>query len=96
MRRACPPNAIVQRGIAQVPQGREVWPSMTVHDNLELGAVTRRDWAAIRTDIDEIFELFPKLAPHQEAARRRVERRRAADGRDRPRLDGKAALPADG
>lgn len=58
-------RTFVQRGIAQVPQGREVWPSMTVHENLELGAVTRRDWAGIRNDIDEIFELFPKLKPHQ-------------------------------
>src|SRR5215207_9417131 len=35
-----PPDRIVRQGIAQVPQGREVWPSMTVIDNLELGAVT--------------------------------------------------------
>jgi branched-chain amino acid transport system ATP-binding protein len=56
----------VKRGIAQVPQGREVWPSMTVYENLELGAVTRRDWAGIRRDVEEVFELFPKLKPHQD------------------------------
>jgi branched-chain amino acid transport system ATP-binding protein len=57
-----PPARIVERGIAQVPQGREVWPNMTVHDNLELGAVTRNDRPAIRNDVEEVFALFPKLA----------------------------------
>ena len=60
-----PPDRIIQRGIAQVPQGREVWPNMTVIDNIELGAVTRKDWPAIRADVDEIFELFPKLVKHR-------------------------------
>ena len=55
-------DSIVRRGIVQVPQGREVWPSMSVQDNLELGAATRRDWAAISADLDEVFALFPKLA----------------------------------
>jgi branched-chain amino acid transport system ATP-binding protein len=59
------PDRIVRQGIAQVPQGREVWPSMTVIDNLELGAVTRRDRRAIQGDVAEIFALFPKLAPHR-------------------------------
>jgi branched-chain amino acid transport system ATP-binding protein len=59
------PDNIVRHGIAQVPQGREVWPSMSVHDNLELGAATRRDWAGIRSDLDEIYTTFPKLAPHR-------------------------------
>jgi branched-chain amino acid transport system ATP-binding protein len=59
------PDRIVRVGMAQVPQGREVWPSMTVIDNLELGAATRRDWSAIRADVGEMFELFPKLVPHR-------------------------------
>jgi branched-chain amino acid transport system ATP-binding protein len=59
------PDQIVRAGIAQVPQGREVWPSMTVLDNLELGAATRRDWPDIRTDLDDIFGLFPKLVKHR-------------------------------
>jgi branched-chain amino acid transport system ATP-binding protein len=53
---------IVRHGIAQVPQGREVWPSMSVQDNLELGAATRRDWAGIRSDMHDAYEMFPKLA----------------------------------
>ncbi|MGE0522310.1 MAG: ABC transporter ATP-binding protein [Variibacter sp.] len=59
------PDKIVRRGIAQVPQGREVWPSMSVLENVELGAATRSDWPAIKTDIDEVFTLFPKLQPHR-------------------------------
>jgi branched-chain amino acid transport system ATP-binding protein len=38
---------------------------MSVYENLELGAVTRKDWSAIRSDIDEMFELFPKLKSNQ-------------------------------
>jgi len=55
------PYEIVQRGVAQVPQGRFVWPHMTVKDNIELGAVTRRDRAAIRQDVEDVFVLFPAL-----------------------------------
>jgi branched-chain amino acid transport system ATP-binding protein len=54
-------DRMVRSGLAQVPQGREVWPNMTVIDNLELGAVTRRDRAAIKVDVSAVFELFPKL-----------------------------------
>ena len=57
-----PADRMVRNGLAQVPQGREVWPNMSVTDNLELGAVTRRDWAAIKADLDSILALFPKLA----------------------------------
>lgn len=59
------PSEFVRRGIVQVPQGREVWASMSVHDNLELGAATRRDHAGIRADLDEVYGLFPKLRPHR-------------------------------
>ena len=54
-------DEMVRRGIAQVPQGRLVWPTMTVKDNIELGAVTRRDRAEIAGDLEEIYELFPVL-----------------------------------
>src|SRR6266404_8192576 len=53
-----PAHEMVRRGIVQVPQGREIWPSMTVLDNLELGAATRRDRAAIKRDIAEVLALF--------------------------------------
>jgi branched-chain amino acid transport system ATP-binding protein len=63
------PDEIVRAGIAQVPQGRDVWPSMTVAENLELGAVTRRDRAEIRADLEAVYALFPRLA---EKRRRRA------------------------
>ncbi len=59
------PHDIVVRGVAQVPQGRFVWPSMTVRDNIELGAITRRGRREIHHDIDKVMELFPTLRERQ-------------------------------
>ncbi len=60
-----PSDRIVRRGVVQVPQGREVWAGMTVWDNLDLGAMTRRDRHAINHDLQEVFELFPVLRERQ-------------------------------
>jgi branched-chain amino acid transport system ATP-binding protein len=60
-------DAIVRRGIVQVPQGREVWASMSVRDNLDLGAATRVDRRAAREDLEEVFRLFPALRTRQRA-----------------------------
>lgn len=54
-------HEIVRMGVAQVPQGRFVWPQMTVKDNIELGAITRHDRAAIRDDVEEQYQMFPAL-----------------------------------
>ena len=59
-----PPDRLVKLGMAHVPQGREVFATMTVGENLELGAVTRHDRAGIAADIDEFKGLFPALAQH--------------------------------
>ena len=59
------PRGIVARGLVQVPQGRFVWPGMTVLDNLLLGAVTRRDKAEMRASIEDAFTLFPTLQQRQ-------------------------------
>ncbi len=56
------PRDIVVQGLVQVPQGRFVWPGMSVLDNLELGAVTRTDKAEIKASIEDAFALFPTLA----------------------------------
>ena len=53
---------VVRLGIAHVPEGRGTFVRMTVEENLRLGAMTRRDRAAITADIDEIYGLFPRLA----------------------------------
>jgi len=52
---------IVRLGIAHVPEGRGIFVRMSVEENLRLGAMTRRDHAAIAADIDEIYALFPRL-----------------------------------
>ena len=56
-----PSDQMVRRGLVQVPQGREVFSSMSVRDNLELGAATVAGWAAIESTMREVFELFPIL-----------------------------------
>jgi branched-chain amino acid transport system ATP-binding protein len=60
-----PPDRLVRLGVAQVPQGREVFASMTVEENVELGAVTRADRAGIAADKAELYELLPALATHR-------------------------------
>lgn len=57
----CSSDQMVKMGIVQVPQGREVFATMTVYENLELGAATRRDMSAIRADIGQVYDLFPRL-----------------------------------
>lgn len=57
-----PPERIVAMGIAHVPEGRRVFPMMTVTENLELGAFTRKDAQGIKQDMDRVFALFPRLA----------------------------------
>ncbi len=60
----------VALGISQAPEGRGIFPGMTVLENLEMGAYIRRDTAAIRRDLERVYGLFPRLE----------ERRRQASG----------------
>ena len=55
------PDNIVQMGICQVPEGRMIFPLLTVRENLDLGAYLRKDKDGIKEDIDRVFELFPIL-----------------------------------
>jgi len=57
-----PPHQIVKNGIAQSPEGRRLFPRMTVVENLEMGAFQRTDRSEIKGDMDRVFELFPRLA----------------------------------
>jgi len=52
---------VVRRGIGHVPQGRGTFPELTVEENLEAGAYTRKDRAGVRDDIDRWFSMFPRL-----------------------------------
>jgi branched-chain amino acid transport system ATP-binding protein len=55
------PSKIVEMGVCQSPEGRRLFPRMTVVDNLFMGAYTRRDKAGIASDMDRVFTLFPRL-----------------------------------
>jgi branched-chain amino acid transport system ATP-binding protein len=54
-------NKVVRMGIAHSPEGRRIFPRMTVLENLELGAFVRKDKQNVAGDIDRVFELFPRL-----------------------------------
>jgi len=56
-----PAHQIVKRGIAQSPEGRRLFPRMTVTENLEMGAFQRSDRSGIKADMDHVFQLFPRL-----------------------------------
>ena len=52
---------VVRKGISLVPEGRRIFPGLTVMENLQAGAYTRRDKEGIQRDMEEVFELFPRL-----------------------------------
>ncbi len=58
----------VIRGISQAPEGRGIFPGMTVQENLDMGAYTRRDRVGIQGDLKRVFELFPRLAERRKQA----------------------------
>ena len=61
-----PPHKIVEMGVAQCPERRRVFASQSVEDNLLLGAYTRRDNDGIKKDLDNVYELFPRLLERKE------------------------------
>ena len=64
-----PAHEVVRRGISQSPEGRKLFPRMSVLENLEMGAFQRSDRSEIKDDMDRVFTLFPRLAErkHQKA-----------------------------
>ena len=58
----------VIRGLSQAPEGRGIFPGMTVLENLDMGAYTRRDRAAIAADLDRVYGLFPRLKERHKQA----------------------------
>lgn len=62
------PNQIVSLGISQVPEGRRIFPYLTVMENLDMGAFLRADKDGIKQDMEYIFELFPILAERRHQA----------------------------
>ena len=55
------PDKIVAMGICQVPEGRRIFPKLSVLENLEMGAFLREDYSEIKKDLDYIYQLFPLL-----------------------------------
>ena len=62
------PNQIVGLGISQVPEGRRIFPYLTVMENLDMGAFLRTDKASIKQDMEYIYDLFPILADRRHQA----------------------------
>jgi len=56
-----PPEQVVRQGLVQVPEGRRIFPRLTVRENLEMGAFIRSDKDGIESDLQRIFEMFPIL-----------------------------------
>ena len=56
-----PPDQVMRRGICHVPEGREIFPFLTVRENLNMGAYTRRDPAGVARDTELCFDYFPRL-----------------------------------
>ncbi len=56
-----PTDAIVAQGVSQAPEGRQIFPRMSVMENLQMGAYQRKDKDGVQKDMDRVFELFPRL-----------------------------------
>ena len=63
-----PTDQIVRKGLVQVPEGRHIFPKMTVQENLEMGAFLKNDPAQIRRDLDRVYELFPRMKERRSQA----------------------------
>ena len=61
-----PPHVVVKMGIAQSPEGRRLFPRMSVLENLEMGAFQREDRQNFQEDMDRVFDLFPRLAERRQ------------------------------
>ena len=60
-----PPDQVMRRGICHVPEGREIFPFLTVRENLSMGAYTRHDHAGVVRDTELCFDYFPRLKERQ-------------------------------
>jgi len=63
-----PPDRIVALGLSQVPEGRHIFPDLTVNENLDMGCFLRRDKNGIKKDFDYIYSLFPILSERRHQA----------------------------
>ena len=61
-----PPHDVVRLGISQSPEGRKLFPRMSVLENLEMGAFQRRDRSELKSDLERVYSLFPRLAERKQ------------------------------
>ncbi len=61
-------HKVVERGVAQSPEGRRLFRQMTVEDNLKLGAYSRKDASGVKSDMDRVYDLFPVLGERRTEA----------------------------
>ena len=89
------PHKVVKMGISQSPEGRRLFPRMSVLENLQMGAFQRSDRAGQREDMDRVFSLFPRLAERKNQRAGTLSGGEQQMLCDRPRADGEAeAAPA--
>jgi branched-chain amino acid transport system ATP-binding protein len=87
-----PSHVITEMGISHVPQGGRIFPEMSVHENLEMGAYTRHAWAQRGETIEQVYHIFPRLKEREKQLARTLsggERQMLAIGRgimSRPKL----------
>ena len=81
------PDRIAARGIGHVPEGRRVFPDLTVEENLSTGAFLRRDASAVRSDFEAVYSRFPRLAE-----RRRQHARTLSGGEQQMLAIGRALM----
>ena len=79
------PEQTARLGVSLVPEGRHVFGTLTVAENLRVATYMRRDRAAVAADYERVLALFPRLKERHRQPRRPALRRRAADAGDRPR-----------
>jgi len=82
------PNKYVGMGVSQVPEGRRIFPQLSVSENLDMGAFLRTDKEGIKRDMEEVFAIFPRLAE------RRNQLARTLSGGEQQMLAGSRALMA--
>ena len=70
-----PPHEIAMRGVAQSPEGRLIFPRMSVLENLEMGAYARKEKTGFKDDLERVFILFPHLKEKNHSKRRNAFRR---------------------
>ncbi len=82
-----PTYEIVKKGLTMIPEGREIFPRMTVEENLMLGAYTIKDKAKIKETKENVYEIFPVLKKEGKSVSSNAQRRRTANACYLPKLN---------